>query len=643
MAVDSASAERSAPAAKWNTMPSVSLAAVSDHATLVRAGYLPEMLLATTLVAVTPLLTSLTLRATGVITSAWLSLALAMSMSVTASAAGNAYWRKHGTGEMLFSELLLWGWIRRWRQEHQLANATSLLELANPQAIAGEGAISLERREQLLVELAGALEGQDVYLNGHSRRVARHATMIARRMGLPGGQVARIRVAAAVHDVGKLRTPKRILNKPGPLTDAEFEAMKRHPVDGAEMVSALGDAELTRIVRHHHERLDGAGYPDGLAGDGIPLGARIIAVADTFDAITSARAYRAASSHQKAIDILRKEAGSQLDPDAVGAFLAYYSGNRPTAAWALLIGFLRRLVAWLSGDPAAAATLSAGKVAAVTAATAAIGAAAAATPVPALRLARPPVAARKVAAPLMNNGADRQSSKMALVTTRAHSVPIQLAPPTGGKPLGAAHPAHALIRGATHRGDVLKHRATVPGLAAAGVSPDTLAGKPTAPGSTAPSTSTLPSVVPIPAVPATSSVGTAEPAPGSAGTKPGSPPQPAAPANPTSPPHPSPPPHPTPLPHPPPMDTSPTSYPRPAANPTPPPHPNPGPTPAANPTPPPHPSPPPYPTPANPQEVDGNGSGNAGAGGGGDGPSDTSHVAPREGDSLGGGAVGRGR
>jgi putative nucleotidyltransferase with HDIG domain len=585
--MDGASAGRSAPPVKLKTVRSVSAAVVSEHAALARAGYLPQMLVATTLVAVVPVLTSLTLRATGVITSVWLSLALTMSMSVAASTAGNAYWRKRGTGEMLFSELLLWGWIRRWRQDRQLANATRLLELANPKAIAGEGTITLERREQLFVELAGALEGQDVYLNGHSRRVARHATMIARGMGLPGDEVARVRVAAAVHDVGKLRTPKGILNKPDRLTDVEFEAMKRHPVDGADMVRALGDPELTRIVRHHHERLDGAGYPDGLAGEEIPLGARIIAVADTFDAITSARAYRTASPHQKAIDILREEAGSQLDPGAVGAFLAYYSGNRPTAAWALLVGVLRQLVAWLSGDPAAAATLSAGKLAAVTAATAAIGVAAAATPVPVLHVAAPAVTAHALAAPLMDRRADanRQGSEMSLVRTPGHSARIQPAQRTRGKPLGAAQRPHARIRSATHRRGAAKRRAEVAGVGAAGVSPDILAGKSTASNSTAASsttsTSALPSVVPTPAPPATSPLGTAGPTPPApAGSKSEPPPHPTPAANPTPPPHPGPPAPPTP-----------------AANPTPPSHPGPPapPTPAANPTPPPHPSSPGHP------------------------------------------------
>jgi putative nucleotidyltransferase with HDIG domain len=364
---------------------------VSDYIAPAPGRHLPHMLLATTVVAVLPLAASLALRASGRV-SGWVSVGLAVVMSLVASTAGSAYWRKRGGhGEVLFGELLIWGWIRRWRQERELASATRLLNLAGDGSAPREqrDELSVDQREHLLHQLAGALEGQDVYLNGHSRRVARHATMIARGMGLPNEDVARVRAAAAVHDVGKLLTPKAVLNKPGRLTDGEFEVIERHPVDGAEMVAALGDPELTRIVRHHHERLDGGGYPDRLTGENIPLGARIIAVADTFDAITSARPYRDAAPHQKAIDILRNEAGTQLDPDAVRAFLAYYSGSRPTVVWAILSSFVRRLVSWLTGDPAAAATISASKVAAATAATAAIGAAAAAAPVPVAHHARP--------------------------------------------------------------------------------------------------------------------------------------------------------------------------------------------------------------------------------------------------------------
>ena len=115
------------------------------------------------------------------------------------------------------------------------------------------------------------------------------------------------------------------------------------------MVAELGDDEVTAIVRHHHERLDGGGYPDGLEGSEIPLGARIIAVADTFDALTSTRPYRPGCRHKKALDILREETGTQLDPRAVGAFLRYYTGRRGLPRWAALAEAPPRLAGWLAG------------------------------------------------------------------------------------------------------------------------------------------------------------------------------------------------------------------------------------------------------------------------------------------------------
>jgi HD-GYP domain-containing protein (c-di-GMP phosphodiesterase class II) len=152
-------------------------------------------------------------------------------------------------------------------------------------------------------------------------------------MGLPELQVATVRAAAALHDVGKINTPRAVLHKPGRLTDVELALIELHPVDGAEIVSTLGDPELTAMVRHHHERLDGTGYPDGLAGEEIPLGARIIAVADTFDAITSTRPYRPASTHEAAMEILEAEAGPRLDTSGVRALQAYYDESPLRPLW----------------------------------------------------------------------------------------------------------------------------------------------------------------------------------------------------------------------------------------------------------------------------------------------------------------------
>ena len=214
----------------------------------------------------------------------------------------------------------------------------------------------MARRERLLKQLGAALDAQDPYLDGHSRRVARYTATVARRMGLPDEQVKRIRAAAAVHDVGKLRVPQELLRKATPLSDEEFEAVMRHPEEGAEMVSCLGDDELTEIVRHHHERFDGLGYPAGLRGVEIPLGARIVAVADTFDAITSARPYRQAARHKQAIDVLIANAGTQLDPDVVRVFLRCYAGRKASVMWVILAVSPQRAFAWMrhggsAGEP----------------------------------------------------------------------------------------------------------------------------------------------------------------------------------------------------------------------------------------------------------------------------------------------------
>jgi putative nucleotidyltransferase with HDIG domain len=344
-------------------MPAVPVIDRSDNAPHPRYD-LPRVVLATTVVVVVPVVASLMLRVYQVVSSPWMSMVLAGLLSLAASFAGAWYWRRRrGGGPLLFSDMLIWGWLRRWRQERKLADAIKTLGLDNADGAGPEQWLSAARAERVLSQLVDALESQDVCLRGHSRRVARHAGMIAEQMRLPAEEVDRVRAAAVVHDVGKLRTPRQIVDKPSRLTDAEFELIKLHPVVGAEMAAALADPGLTAIVRHHHERVDGTGYPDGLKGDQIPLGARIIAVADTFDAVTSTRPYRGAARHQRAIEILRQASGSQLDPAAVRAFLAYYSGHRLAVAWAMACATPRRIIGWFNGEAIAAPT-SSGKLAA---------------------------------------------------------------------------------------------------------------------------------------------------------------------------------------------------------------------------------------------------------------------------------------
>jgi putative nucleotidyltransferase with HDIG domain len=167
-----------------------------------------------------------------------------------------------------------------------------------------------------------ALEVRDLYTRKHSTRVAKYAYMIARQMECTDEELEVINFAGSLHDIGKIGIRDDILLKPGSLTDEEFEKIKEHPVIGADIISKMGlwDREMG-IIKHHHERFDGRGYPDGLKGDNIPKLARILCVADSFDAMASDRAYRKKMGKSKAIGIIKENSGSQFDPEAVGAFL----------------------------------------------------------------------------------------------------------------------------------------------------------------------------------------------------------------------------------------------------------------------------------------------------------------------------------
>ncbi|HEX9940607.1 MAG TPA: HD domain-containing phosphohydrolase [Thermoanaerobaculia bacterium] len=191
--------------------------------------------------------------------------------------------------------------------------------------------ISLEEsqraRERSYVEAVGAVvtaaDARDHETTGHSFRVALYAVTLAKAMGVRGEELKAIEWGALLHDVGKMVVPDEILRKVGPLTESEWHIMKQHPNWGFEMlaeVSFLQPAVLD-IVYCHHERWDGKGYPRGIAGADIPLAARIFAVVDTYDAITSDRPYRRARGYQAAINELQRVAGQQFDPQVVEAFL----------------------------------------------------------------------------------------------------------------------------------------------------------------------------------------------------------------------------------------------------------------------------------------------------------------------------------
>jgi HD-GYP domain-containing protein (c-di-GMP phosphodiesterase class II) len=175
----------------------------------------------------------------------------------------------------------------------------------------------------LVRSLTAAINAKSPYTSGHSERVARIAVRLGHQMGLPAEDLGNLYLGGLLHDVGKIGVRSSILEKPGRLSEAEFSQVREHPVVGDAVVSGVAElAHLRPGVRHHHERFDGTGYPDGLAGPAIPLLARILAVADACDAMASPRAYRPALPPEQVDNTLCAGAGSQWDPDVIAHFLA---------------------------------------------------------------------------------------------------------------------------------------------------------------------------------------------------------------------------------------------------------------------------------------------------------------------------------
>lgn len=180
-----------------------------------------------------------------------------------------------------------------------------------------------------LTTLARIIDSSDACTRYHCYKVERYSILICRKLKLPPKDIKIIKIASMLHDIGKIGIDLNIIKKPGKLTNDEWTQIRQHPDIGTNIVGQLGlSGEVTSIIRHHHERFGGGGYPEpDMAGDEIPIGARIILVADAFDAMINDRPYRKAMSNETAINELKRCAGEQFDPQVVNAFLSVYYQN----------------------------------------------------------------------------------------------------------------------------------------------------------------------------------------------------------------------------------------------------------------------------------------------------------------------------
>ncbi len=225
-------------------------------------------------------------------------------------------------------------WAKEYGKNRIRAYRPDVIELAELKRLASGP--DRAARFRAAASLARAVDARNAYSGSHSQRVAELAARTARRLGLPDEEVELTRLAASLHDLGKLAIPEELLRKPGPLTEPERMVLERHPQIGFRMLESLGVDPVADWVLHHHERWDGSGYPDGLPGDRIPLGARIIFVADAYDAMTSERVYRRRVAPEQAVAELERCAGSQFDPEIVAALADELAlEETPTTAAAL--------------------------------------------------------------------------------------------------------------------------------------------------------------------------------------------------------------------------------------------------------------------------------------------------------------------
>jgi HD-GYP domain-containing protein (c-di-GMP phosphodiesterase class II) len=222
---------------------------------------------------------------------------------------------------------------RAAEEEFTLSDIQVLSIIANQASIALHSSGLMKDLERsymnTLLSLNLVLEAKHPYTRGHTQRVTRYSLMVGKSMNLPDQQMKTIRDGATLHDIGKVGVSETILNKKEKLTDEEMELVRRHPITGDEIISPIGFLSHTRpIIRHHHERIDGKGWPDGVDGRNLPMVVRLVSVADAFDAMTSMRAYRKPLSFDRICEEMIQNSGTQFDPDVVECLLALIREGR---------------------------------------------------------------------------------------------------------------------------------------------------------------------------------------------------------------------------------------------------------------------------------------------------------------------------
>ena len=244
---------------------------------------------------------------------------------------GTRLWEHHPAAAIFsFGDLMLWNWVRRHRAEARLVRNTQLLGFDRRGAYQGDSiAQDDEERLELLAEIADDLDAKSSYTLNHTDRVEKLARDMGEALGLTDEQLTKLSTAAFLHDVGNIRIPEHILRKPEELSEEEKRTVESHALLGAMMAYEVVTRDVADGILHHHERWDGKGYPNGKSGKDIPFYARLIALAEAYDAMTSTRPHRQSLSPAAALEILRGEAGTQFDPLAVDALVAVLPKPHP--------------------------------------------------------------------------------------------------------------------------------------------------------------------------------------------------------------------------------------------------------------------------------------------------------------------------